>query len=1391
MTTVHTIRGESTMRSFSHKLALFATAVSTLFVVACSSTTATFNPPANVKASGGLHQVTITWDAVPNAATYVVLRGTKTGGPYTEIARTTNTTYTDANLANGASFIYVVRAISSAGVTSNVSNEATAAAMDVPAAPAGVTAAYAGGKITVSWTATPSGTDTYTVYKATKAGGPYGLLGTTTAVTIVDSDVQLGSSYFYIVQATNVVGTGAASAEASTITPPVPPQNASATATSATHIQINYSLSASATSYTVKRGIASGTWATTVTCAATPDVPPPAGQAACVDADTALTTDVTYFYVVTATNAGGTSDNSLETRATLGPGKPAAPTNLAATASNYTINLTWTASAKATSYLVFRGTAAGAEGTTAIGSSGGPFYTDVNLAPGTAYFYVVQAVGPGGTSGNSNEATATTPASAPSTPIGISTAPGFEKITVSWLTSAGATSYQVFRSATTDFTPCTTTAQLVLVGSVAAPVAGSTQTFTDSGIAPYDTGTPPHLGDGQTYCYAIQAVNATGNSPASSRVPGYTVPGIATNVKAFGNGPPPPSATLGIQLTWSPAPGATMYNVYRASTTQVGATPPAYTLVSPVGCNPGVGGLAACVFGTSFTDNTVTPNLHYYYVIQGVYQPVTGVILSGPNSIEVTGTTRLVPPSLLSLVPDLTPAQTPQVTLTWNGSPGALGYTVFRSTFSGGGYTQVGVITTNAQTNITLIDASLGNGLGGTQLFYVVRAINDTNGNAATSANSNELSVLSFPPQVTGVAAVPGNAQISLTWAADSISPMTTTGYTVFRVTGATGGTYAPIKTITFADPTKPITSFTDNTGLTNGTPYRYVVAGLNASTTGTKTGQPSAELLAAVIPSANSFNATAMNNWVTDTADVQRPNDESQIGTIVAWQLQSDGGFVQSGTGVGTADGLISVPNVDGGTLYVQHNASGGCAANNTCDFTVTTSRTMDFGNDILGRPDFTQTDAGVSDEIDFQLGNLSNWNQMPAGVDGGTPSWVPANTEDHLEFISTNAAEEVFKADTVFNNGVPTANAQVYGTAGAPVRYFRVRKPLLDTNKGDSVFLADLAGTATTNNSLVEAVQRVFFLAPFTSLRGTLTFVGNFSPVTNDQTLPVTLKRSTLKSDAVVAAIHPSATSAAQDVLRIMAAPGYVAQGTPAPAHGLFALGNMPNLVYFKSADMAAGNSSTDIALATVKYGNPYTGKSFAARYGTVAEADANVNVNLDGRTWNVGLSYVDSVTAFASFASNSSQAPVIGPIPPNPATTGNMTFYFQVGTPTGACTVQTPPVGCFAANNAAQTLITGLGTSPLLVWTAAAGATHYVVEIYQTSGGGGAIGSPVARIRTAGTNTNIQIPPGVLFNGNNYVALVWSYKEPTRDLTKPYRGLAAGNVARAPAFTNPFTP
>src|SRR5580698_2168250 len=147
-----------------------------------------------------------------------------------------------------------------------------------------------------------------------------------------------------------------------------------------------------------------------------------------------------------------------------------------------------------------------------------------------------------------------------------------------------------------------------------------------------------------------------------------------------------------------------------------------------------------------------------------------------------------------------------QVALNWTASSGATGYYVKRSTTTGGPYTQ---IATQAMTTDT--DMGLTNG---TKYFYVVAAYNSA-GPSANSAEVNATPVLPRPVAPMGLAATPGNAQVSLSWTASASA----SSYHVKRSTtsGAETQISAPAST-----------NYTD-TGLTNGTKYFYMVSAVNS----------------------------------------------------------------------------------------------------------------------------------------------------------------------------------------------------------------------------------------------------------------------------------------------------------------------------------------------------------------------------------------------------------------------------------------------------------------------------------------------------------------------------------------------------------------------------------
>src|SRR5665648_62146 len=95
----------------------------------------------------------------------------------------------------------------------------------------------------------------------------------------------------------------------------------------------------------------------------------------------------------------------------------AIPTNLIATAaSSSSINVSWNASAGATSYTLQRGSNSSFTSATTIATQAGSTFVSSGLAQGTPYYYRVQATDANGTSNWSTTATATTTIDAPVAP---------------------------------------------------------------------------------------------------------------------------------------------------------------------------------------------------------------------------------------------------------------------------------------------------------------------------------------------------------------------------------------------------------------------------------------------------------------------------------------------------------------------------------------------------------------------------------------------------------------------------------------------------------------------------------------------------------------------------------------------------------------------------------------------------------------------------------------------------------------------------------------------------------------------------------------------------------------------------------------------------------------
>ena len=171
---------------------------------------------------------------------------------------------------------------------------------------------------------------------------------------------------------------------------------------------------------------------------------------------------------------------------------PSAPANLHVTGSDpYDVNLGWDASAGATGYTVYRSTTSGS-GYSSIGTTTGTGFIDSGVASGSTYYYVVQASGDDGNSGNSSETNATPPGG------NLLSNGGFE---------------------TGDFTGWTTgTGNCVNACRVAPPVpapsidSGTVLSGSYSAFLGQPTSCFPNEDSGQAFFYQSVAVPATGTT---------------------------------------------------------------------------------------------------------------------------------------------------------------------------------------------------------------------------------------------------------------------------------------------------------------------------------------------------------------------------------------------------------------------------------------------------------------------------------------------------------------------------------------------------------------------------------------------------------------------------------------------------------------------------------------------------------------------------------------------------------------------------------------------------------------------------------------------------------------------------------------------------------------
>lgn len=170
-----------------------------------------------------------------------------------------------------------------------------------PAAPAGLAATAGNAQVALSW-ASSAGASTYNVKRGVANGGPYGLVASGIAgLNYTDTSVSNGTTYYFVVSASNSVGESANSNQVSALpaAPLAAPSNLGAVAASRNQINLSWKDNANnETAYLVERSNSVGSGYVQIATV---------GANVVSYQSLGLKSNKTYYYRVRASNAGGKS----------------------------------------------------------------------------------------------------------------------------------------------------------------------------------------------------------------------------------------------------------------------------------------------------------------------------------------------------------------------------------------------------------------------------------------------------------------------------------------------------------------------------------------------------------------------------------------------------------------------------------------------------------------------------------------------------------------------------------------------------------------------------------------------------------------------------------------------------------------------------------------------------------------------------------------------------------------------------------------------------------------------------------------------------------------------------------------------------------------------------
>jgi fibronectin type 3 domain-containing protein len=527
--------------------------------------------------------VQLNWTDNTTAVTSYGIWRSANGGAFTEVgtlsAKTANS-FSDTSVSSGQTYQYTIQAVN--GSTASDSNFASATTPLKAAT--GLTASATTTAVTLNWTPNDSDALGFYVFRSTN-GVNFSQIATvsgSSAHTYIDATGATGTAYYYTVMAVNTVAGSAASNVVTAVKPLVAPTGLSASV-SGPSISLNWTPNDSnALGFYVYRSTNGVNFSQIATIS---------GATANSYTDATAAAGTSYYYLLVAVNTVAASGVSNVANVVT---PLATPTNLAATPSGSSVDLSWTANdPTALGFYLYRSTDdVNFSQIATISGATANTYVDNTGAAGTTYYYDIVAVNMITASGVSNTASASLPAQAQlGTPSGLTAQASGNSVQLNWTAATGATGYYVLRSTNNvNFT------QIATLGAVTA--------YTDNSTT-----------SGTLYYYQIEACNGSTTSPACASATATTPLSAPTALGATVSG-------SSIVLNWTDEdPSATGYYVLRSTNDST------FTSIGTVNG----------VSSNSYTDPTVTSGTTYYYEVEA-FDAATTSAASGAASQVVPET---------------------------------------------------------------------------------------------------------------------------------------------------------------------------------------------------------------------------------------------------------------------------------------------------------------------------------------------------------------------------------------------------------------------------------------------------------------------------------------------------------------------------------------------------------------------------------------------------------------------------------------------------------------------------------------------------------------------------------------------------------------------------------